>query len=690
MRKSATILTALAFLFLPLIMFAQDEQYDGSSFARLTYVQGNVTVERAQDLGVEEGVVNLALVEGDRLNTGDGRAEVNIGRKNYLRLDRGSQVEFSNLPRREDNRTRLHVLSGRVYLRVGFIEEEKTLELHTPDASFYILEAGLFRFEVRENGETELQVMEGSLEAAGESGSQLIGSREQLIASNGHLGAETTLSYGRDDFDHWNSERDSLHGQYVSKRYLPAELGDYESELASNGYWAYERPYGYVWVPHVYYTDWRPYYYGRWVWYPVCGWTWVSSEPWGWCVYHYGRWHWRLGLGWYWIPHRHWGPAWVHWYSGYDYIGWCPLSWYNRPVVIVNNYFYDRYQRPYYPGASRALTVVRKNQLQNPNISRVALSRSESSRLGQITLQARQPSVAPVAKRGSLGKASPSAVNSRAPLRPSGKGQVSPGATSPSRISRSPSASAAREGLAPNSRGQTSTRSLSPGSLSRSRSISGYPSSGSPARSSRNSSAAISSTPRKIRPENRSVDRPASSSSRSGIKSYSPSPRTTPSTKQKSLERKDSPRVYAPSSRVSRYGTSSTYPSAASPTRGARSLSGSPVKEYRPANSGAVLSPRSLPRSDSRSRSFSSPSSTRRSYSPRAGSFSSSPRSVFSPPQVSSPSRRSGSSSPSLSRTSPSFSSPPRSAPSRSASPSRSRSSSSSRGASGRVTKRNN
>ncbi len=688
MRKGATILTALAFLFLPLILTAQDEQYDGSSFARLTYVQGNVSVERAQDLGVEEGVVNLALVEGDRLNTGDGRAEVNLGRKNYLRLDRGSQVEFSNLPRREDNRTRLHLLSGRVYLRVGFLEEEKILELHTPDASFYILEAGLFRFEVRDNGETELQVLEGSLEAAGESGSQLIGSRGQLIASNGHLGAETTLSYGRDDFDHWNSERDSLHGQYVSKRYLPAELGDYEYELASNGYWAYERPYGYVWVPHVYYTDWRPYYYGRWVWYPVCGWTWVSSEPWGWCVYHYGRWHWRLGLGWYWIPHRHWGPAWVHWYSGYDYIGWCPLSWYNRPVVIVNNYFYDRYQRPHYPGASRALTVVRKNQLQNPNISRVALTRSESSRLGQITLQARQPSVAPVVKRGSLGKASPSGVTSRSPLRPSGKGQVSPGTTSPSRISRSPSSSPTKDKLAPNSRSLTSGRSLSPGSLSRSRSVSGYPSSGNPSRGSRNSPAAISSTPRNIRPETRSVEKPSSSSLRSGIRPYTSSPGTTSPTKQKSLERKSAARVYAPSSSISRYGTSSTYQSTSSPSRSTRSLSGSRVKESRPANSGAVSSPRSLPRNYSPSRSFASPSSTRRNYSSRSGAFSSSARSVFSPPQVSSPSRRSG--SPSFSRPSSGFSSPPRSAPSRSASPSRSGSSSSSRGASGRVTKRKN
>ena len=82
-----------------------------------------------------------------------------------------------------------------------------------------------------------------------------------------------------------------------------------------------------------------PITYGRWAWYPIIGWTWVSYEPWGWCTSHYGRWGWGADLGWYWIPQNHWawGPAWVHWYWDNDYIGWCPLSYYNYPAVIVNN-----------------------------------------------------------------------------------------------------------------------------------------------------------------------------------------------------------------------------------------------------------------------------------------------------------------------------------------------------------------
>src|SRR4030067_908972 len=57
------------------------------------------------------------------------------------------------------DRTRLHLLSGRIYLRVNNLDQEKNIEIHTPDASYYILEEGLFRFEVRPNVETELAVI---------------------------------------------------------------------------------------------------------------------------------------------------------------------------------------------------------------------------------------------------------------------------------------------------------------------------------------------------------------------------------------------------------------------------------------------------------------------------------------------------------------------------------------------------
>lgn len=434
MRKVLAFIACFA-LFVSFASSSEQENSYSYSYARMSYVKGDVFIQRAEDLGYEEGVVNLPVVEGDKLGTREGRAEIHFGKRNYLRIDSFTQIDFINLPRRGYDQIKLHLLSGKIFLRVNFLEEEKNFEIHTPDASFYILEEGLYCFEVRENRETELLVYEGEVEAAGEEGSLLVSSERKLIASNGYFSSDPVYFYASfdDSFSRWNRGRDGLHDRAITRRYLPPELDEYEVELAYNGRWIHERPYGYVWVPYVYHTEWRPYYYGRWVWYPIIGWNWVSYDPWGWCVSHYGRWHWRLGLGWYWIPTRIWGPAWVHWHWGYNYIGWCPLSYYGYPAVIVNNIFYGRYHGRYYPANSRALTVVRKDQLQAPRISQVALSKIKLRGLGKISLSAKQPGVKPVIRRTNLQNNTAAKVLSRSNARSVRKGYVSGKTLSPSR-----------------------------------------------------------------------------------------------------------------------------------------------------------------------------------------------------------------------------------------------------------------
>lgn len=392
--------------------------YYSLSFACLTYVKGDVFVQRGDNLGYEEATINLALTEGDQIETEEGQAEIHFGRKNFLRLASFTRVDLRNLPQRNGDKVKIFLSQGDVYLRVNFLEIERGFEVHTPDASFYIMDEGLYRLRIGENEETELFVHSGEVEASGEEDSLLVRSKERLVVSNGYFISEPTyFNSVYEDFDRWNDSREALYASRVSRSYLPSEISEYEEELADHGRWVYERPYGYVWVPFVSYVDWRPYLYGRWVWYPIIGWTWVSSEPWGWAVYHFGRWHWRIGLGWYWIPTTIWGPAWVHWWSGYDYVAWCPLSWYNTPVVIINNYFYDRYYRYDCPLNSRALVVVHRNQLQSPHLSRVVLNQANLSRLGKISLQTKKPVVQPLLKPNSLRGASGAKVLSKPSLR---------------------------------------------------------------------------------------------------------------------------------------------------------------------------------------------------------------------------------------------------------------------------------
>jgi len=384
MRKTGLVILGLLLFSLPPLLAAEDGYYR-YQFARVQYVQGDVVLQKAA--GEEEAAeVNLAIAEGNILLTKEGRAEVYLGRGNDLRLDRWTSVEFSRLPQTEGDKTSLRILEGSVYLRVRNLLEEKNYEVHTGDASFYILEDGLYRFDVSAE-ETEVVVLEGAVEAAGDERSVILERNERIVAASGELGATMRTALEKDSFAQWNDEREAQEKR-ASSRYLPAELAEYEAELETGGRWVYERPWGYVWVPYIIYSDWRPYYYGHWTWYPVIGWTWVPYEPWGWCVFHFGRWHWRFGLGWYWIPTTYWGPAWVHWWSAYDYLGWVPLSYYNRPVVIVNNYFYDRFYDSVYPVYSRALTVIRKDQLRAPRVHEVALQENQLVRLSNLSLRA--------------------------------------------------------------------------------------------------------------------------------------------------------------------------------------------------------------------------------------------------------------------------------------------------------------
>jgi hypothetical protein len=333
--------------------------------------------------------VNSPIAEGDRLGTTEGRAEVYMGKSNYLRLDQNTKVDFLDMPKKGSDLIRLKAWAGNVYLNVNGLAMEKGIEVHTGDVSVYVLEKGLYRIDVHENEATEVMVFEGVVEAAGEEGSNMINAGQRAVIAGGRFTSRPSrfVAATDDAFGQWNQTRDALVDREIAERHLPGELQDFEGELDQYGRWTSLPDYGNVWVPGGLSAGWRPYYYGRWVWLPMCGWTWMSYDPWGWAPFHYGRWGWNLGLGWYWIPGGLWGPGWVNWWWDDYYYGWAPLSYYGMPIVIIDNFYYDRWNRDY-PNNSRALTVIRKDQLRSPDISRVALGPDAMRKIGKIDLKA--------------------------------------------------------------------------------------------------------------------------------------------------------------------------------------------------------------------------------------------------------------------------------------------------------------
>jgi hypothetical protein len=412
MKKCALILSIMGLaLFLARTLPAQEEpKYTNESFARLSFISGNVYIQQGTDVGYEDGVVNMPIEEGNRVGTTEGRAEIYLGRRNYLRLDNNTKLDLVNLPKKDSDLIRLRIWNGSVYLSVNRLDKEKTLEVHTPDSSFYVLAEGLYRIDVQEDNKTEIYVFRGIVEVAGEEGSLLLKSEQSIGVQEGRFSSRPVrfLAVAEDGFDRWNESRDSSLRVELAERRLPEELEDFEGELAENGDWSYFEPYGWVWAPGGMGPDWRPYYNGSWMWLSLGGWTWLPYEPWGWVTCHYGRWGWGAGLGWYWMPTTFWGPAWVGWWWGADYYGWAPLGWGGMPVAIIDNFYYPNWNGAYYPYNSRALTVVHKDQLRAKNISGVAMRPEALKGLDKITLTPQTSSLKPagnaISADGSDGK----------------------------------------------------------------------------------------------------------------------------------------------------------------------------------------------------------------------------------------------------------------------------------------------
>ncbi|MBD3414797.1 MAG: hypothetical protein GF421_10255 [Candidatus Aminicenantes bacterium] len=392
MRKITYMICSL-FVFV-FITAGEEVKYTENSLARLSFTTGNTFIQRAGDLAFEQGVVNMPVAQGDRVSTTEGRAEIHIGNGNYVRLDFNTKVDFTQLPTPNRDLIQIKLWTGNLIISLDSVVQKKSIELHTPDTSVYVLDLGLYRVNVRENQSTELYVYQGVAEAAGEAESLLIKKGQKLEAQRGyyHQGPLEFMAAG-DSFYEWSMERDSILRQHYAQTYLPEELDDYEYELHTYGRWAHMAPYGYVWIPHNIGTRWHPYSNGRWLWYPICGWTWLPYEPWGWVTFHFGRWHWSINLGWYWIPRTRWAPAWVRWYRWNDYWAWVPLNYYGNPVVVINNVFYPDYAQDDYPSHSSALTVIHKDQLRAPNLSEIALNPSSIKEMKNATLYQSIPSV---------------------------------------------------------------------------------------------------------------------------------------------------------------------------------------------------------------------------------------------------------------------------------------------------------
>lgn len=357
---------------------AEGDQDPGRGVARLSLMNGNISVRRGDSGDWVGAAINAPLMADDTIySAGPSRAELQFDYYNRLRLGEETQVRLSEL---EDRRYQVQISSGTATFS-ALPGSNAQVELSTPAASVRPLAEGSYRITVQQDGTVWITVRKGEADIYTPQGSQRLGRGRTMMARMGQDGTpefQFVSAIQKDDWDQFNDQRDKelKRGQdYYSRNYVSRDVYGAE-DLYGYGDWNYVAPYGYVWSPTVA-SGWAPYRYGRWVWQDWYGWTWVSYDPWGWAPYHYGRWFY-YGNRWCWFPgavvgsRHYWRPAlvaWVGWGGGgvsvgFGSYGWIPLAPYER----IHPWWGSRYY-----GGYRNVNIVQNNIniVNNVNVTNV-------------------------------------------------------------------------------------------------------------------------------------------------------------------------------------------------------------------------------------------------------------------------------------------------------------------------------
>ena len=179
---------------------AQDDQ-GTPRVARLDFVQGDVSFERAGDKEWVEAVRNLPLLTGDQIYTGDrSTAVIQLAHGTFIRLFERTALAISDL---SEQGTQFEISSGAAVVQVYRLDDAfGRFEIDTPVAAAILQQDGAYRIQVQDNGETELATRDGLAEVTTEEGTLKVRAGYKLQAGgrgSGKLDVVAVVSF--DDWD---------------------------------------------------------------------------------------------------------------------------------------------------------------------------------------------------------------------------------------------------------------------------------------------------------------------------------------------------------------------------------------------------------------------------------------------------------------------------------------------------------
>ncbi|HEX6771193.1 MAG TPA: DUF6600 domain-containing protein [Acidobacteriaceae bacterium] len=282
----------------------------GPRIVRLSQVNGVVQLDRQTGNGFETAFANLPIVQGSRLRTEEGVAEVEFEDNSSLRLTPNTVVEFPELSLDASGArsSTIHIVQGQIYasmtkskgnnVHITFGKESLTLD---PAAHIALSLSGK---------QPRLDVFDGTVQAASGGTITTVGHKKGLLFDPANTAPPTLVSKNeKGPFDEWDKHEAEYH-----QRFAPSGSSNYASvpyayglaDMNYYGSFASVGGCGSMWRPYLVSSSWSPYANGTWAYYPSAGYSWVSPYPWGWTAFHSGMWNYCPGAGWGWQPNNDW------------------------------------------------------------------------------------------------------------------------------------------------------------------------------------------------------------------------------------------------------------------------------------------------------------------------------------------------------------------------------------------------
>lgn len=166
---------------------------------RVSYVDGDASLQESGDTGWSTIDVNLPLQSGDRLvMEREGLLEVEVDDGSFIRLNQFSELTVNRL---RDDEIILGLARGELIMRV---RSEVNYIIQTPMGDVVLNLGGLFRINVQNDGSVELIVRQGKARFVSAAFEKKVTEGKRILVVDRNAEAVAGPSDQLDDFDNWS------------------------------------------------------------------------------------------------------------------------------------------------------------------------------------------------------------------------------------------------------------------------------------------------------------------------------------------------------------------------------------------------------------------------------------------------------------------------------------------------------